>query len=109
MGIFGHRFHGEAANFFQRTAADDRAGAAKERRIPVIVALLNRAVEQRPFVRNIAPNGEVTFERVRRIEIVRRLHQRQFGIFQEPADRRLQENTRSDVVTVEDGDQLALG
>ncbi|MNZ66076.1 hypothetical protein D3C78_842870 [compost metagenome] len=108
MRIFGDGFHGEAADLFQCATADNRTGAAEERGVPVVIALLNRAVEQRPFIRDIAPDGEVAFERIRRIEIVRRLHQCQPGIFQEPAHGGLQENTRGDVVTVKHRDQLTL-
>ena len=109
MGIFGHRFDSETADLRQRLAADHRAGAAEKGGVPVVVPLLNRAIEQHPFVRDVAPDGEVTFKRVRGIEIVRRLHQSQHRIFQETADGGLQEDARGDVVAVENADKLPVG
>ena len=109
MGVLGDRFDGETADLRQRLAADHRAGAAEKGGVPVIVALLNRAIEQHPFVRNIAPDGEVALERIRGIEVVRRLHQRQHRIFQKAADGGLQKHARGDVVAVEDADKLSLG
>jgi hypothetical protein len=51
VGIFGHRFHGNTANFIQRDAADHRAGAAEEGGVPHVVPVLHQAIEQRAFVR----------------------------------------------------------
>ena len=109
MGIFGHRFHGETADLRQRLAVDHRAGAAEKGGVPVIVALLNRAIEQHPFVRDVASDGEVALERIRGIEVVRRLHQSQHRIFQEAADGGLQKHARGNVVAVENTDKLPLG
>ena len=108
MSIFGHRFDGETADLRQRLATDHRAGAAEKGGVPVVVPLLNRAIEQHPFVGNVASDGEVTFKRVRGIEVVRRLHQSQHRIFQKTADGGLQEDARGDVVAVENADKLPL-
>ena len=108
MRIFGHGFHRKTPDIIQRFTANHGAGAAEEGRIPVIVALLNRAIEQHPFIGDVAADGEVAFKRVRRIEIVRGLHQRQHRVFEEAANRRLQEHAGRHVVTVEDANQLSL-
>ncbi len=107
MSIFGHRFDGETADLRQRLATDHRAGAAEKGGVPVVVPLLNRAIEQHPFVGNVASDGEVTFKWIRGIEVVvRRLHQSQHRVFQEAADGGLQEDARGDVVAVENADKL---
>ena len=108
MSIFGHRFDGETADLRQRLATDHRAGAAEKGGVPVVVPLLNRAIEQHPFVGNVASDGEVTFKWIRGIEVVRRLHQSQHRVFQEAADGGLQEHARGDVVAVENADKLPL-
>ena len=106
--IFGHRFHGDTANFIQRLTPDDRTRPTEEGRIPHIVAVLHQAVEQRTFVRRFTETPQVTFKRVWREEVVRRLHHRQLFILQEPAHGHLQERARRHVVAVEDGDELAF-
>ncbi|CAH0217148.1 hypothetical protein SRABI106_01880 [Rahnella aquatilis] len=63
--IFGNRFNRKTPHFFQSHTADNRTGAAEERRIPVVVTLLNRAVEQGTFVGHGAARRQVTFKRVR--------------------------------------------
>ncbi len=109
MGIFRHRFHREAADLLQRRATDHRAGAAEKSGVPVVVALLHRAVEQRAFVGNGPRRAQVAFEGIGRIEVVRRLQQRQLRIGQEWADGGLQKGARGDVVAVKYADQLAFG
>ena len=106
MGIFSDRFNRDAANFIQRFTADNRTGTAEEGRIPHVVAVLHQAIEQRAFVRGLTETAEVTFKRIRREEMVRRLHHRQRFLFQEPAHRHLQERARRHVVAVKDGDKL---
>ncbi len=80
----------------RRSAPAPRDGSPRRSRrkggVPVVVPLLNRAIEQHPFVGNVASDGEVTFKRVRGIEVVRRLHQSQHRVFQETADGGLQED-----------------
>ena len=103
MGIFGHGLNRKAADLLQRGAANDGAG------VPVVVPLLNRAIKQHPFVRNIAANGEVALKGIRRVEIMRRLHQRQHRVVEESAHRRLQEDAGCHVVAVKHADKLAVG
>ena len=69
----------------QRAAPQYRAGAAEERGVPHVVAVLNQPVEQLAFVGVLAEHIEVALERVGRQEMVRGLHQRQFRITQKPA------------------------
>ena len=107
--IFCHRLNGKTANLFQRATADHRTRAAEEGGVPVIITLLDWTVKQHPFVGDITPHRQVTFKGVRRIEVVRRLHQRQHGIFQEPANGGLKKNTRRHVVAVKYANQLTLG
>ena len=109
MGIFGHGLYRKAADLFQRGAANDGAGAAEKGRVPVVVPLLNRAIKQHPFVRNIAAHGEVALKGVRRIEVVRRLHQRQHRIVEESAHRRLQKDAGCHVIAIKNADKLAVG
>lgn len=54
-------------------------------------------------------NAPVAFKRVRREEVVRRLHHRQLFLFQEPAHGHLQERSRWYVVAVENRHELAFG
>ncbi len=105
--IFGDRFHRHAAHFFQRGALDDRTRTTEERGIPLVVAILQQAVEQLAFVGHLAMRVQVAFERVRRKEIVRHLHQCQLGVVQEPAHRHLQKTAGGNVVAIEDGHIIA--
>ena len=109
MGVFRHRFHGNAADFIQRAAADHRAGAAEEGRIPHVVPVLHQSIKQRAFVRRFAKSPQVALKRVRGEEVVRRLHHRQLLLFQEPAHGHLQKRTGRHVVAVENRHELALG
>ncbi len=107
--IFGDRFHGNATNFIQRFTADNGAGAAEEGGIPHVITVLHQAIEQRAFVRGFTEATQVTFKRIRREEVVRRLHHRQLFLFQEPAHGHLQERARRHVVAVKDRDKLPSG
>ncbi|MCY1284180.1 hypothetical protein D9M70_330740 [compost metagenome] len=109
VGVLGDGFHREAVGLLQRAAADDGTGAAEERRVPVVVALLHRPIEQLALVGHLTTGRQVALERVRRIEMVRRLHQGQLRVLDEPADCGLQEGPGADVVAIEDADQLAMG
>ncbi|MNS24041.1 hypothetical protein D3C72_558730 [compost metagenome] len=107
--IFGDGFHGDTANFIQRFTANHRTRAAKEGGIPHVVPVLHQPVEQRAFVRRFAKTPEVALERVRREEVVRRLHHRQLFLFEEPAHGHLQERARRDVVAVKNRHEFARG
>ena len=107
--IFSHRFDGNTANFIQRFTADNRTGAAEERGVPHVVTILHQTIEQRAFVRGLTETAKVAFKRVRREEVVRRLHHRQLFLFQEPAHGHLQERSRRYVVAVKDRDKLPGG
>ncbi|MNO28061.1 hypothetical protein D3C76_179470 [compost metagenome] len=109
VGIFGHGLDSKTTDAFQRSAAQHGTRAAEKRRVPHIVAVLDQAVEQLPFVGAAAERAEVALERVRREEMVRCLHQRQFSVLEEPAHGQLQEGAHRHMVAVEDGDQLAVG
>ena len=107
--IFSDRFDGDTANFIQRLTADNRTGTAEEGGIPHVVPVLHQAIEQRAFVRGFAEAAKVTFKRIWREEVVRRLHHRQLFLLQEPAHGHLQERARRHVVTVKDRDKLSCG
>ena len=109
MGVFGDGLNRKATDLLQRSAANNRAGTAEEGRIPVVVSLLNRTIKQHPFVGNIAADGEIALEGIRRVKIVRRLHQRQHRVFEESPHRCLQEDAGCHVVAVKNADQLAVG
>lgn len=104
MRIFGHRLCGDPADFFERRAAQQGAGAAKERRIPEIVTILKNAVEELSLVGNHHELVQISLEGIRRIEKVRSLQHAELGIFQEPAQRDLQEASRRHVIAIEDRD-----
>ena len=107
--VLGHGFDGEAADALDRRAADHRAGAAEERRVPEIVAVLHQRVEHVAFAGHSGSGGEVSLERIGRIEMMRRLDQRHALVAHQPAHRHLQEGARRHVVAVEDRDELAVG
>lgn len=109
MRVLGHRLDGDAAHLVERLAAQHRTRAAEEGRVPEVVAGLDQAVEELAFVGHPAEGAEIALERIRRIEVMRRLQHAELAVAQEPADGHLQERARRDVVAVEDGDQLALG
>ena len=109
MGVLGDGLHGDAANFLQRAALDDGAGAAEEGGVPQVVAVLHQAVEQLALVGYRTEGIEVLLEGVRREEEVRRLQHRQLGVAQEPAHADLEEGTGRHVVGIEDGDVVAVG
>ncbi len=101
--IFSDRLHCDAADLVERGAAQHRAGAAEERCIPEIVAVLHDAVEQLALVGNHAELLQIALERIGRIEMVRRLQHGQLAVAQKPAHRHLQKAARGHVVGVEDG------
>jgi len=107
--VLGHRLGGDAADLLQGGAAQHGAGAAEEGGVPVVVAVLDQAVEHVALRRHAGAGGEVPLERVGRVEMVRRLHQGDVGLLDQPAHRELQEGAGRDVVAVEDGDELAVG
>ena len=109
MRILCHRLAGKAVGLGERIAPDDGAGTAEEGRVPQIVAGLDRTVEQIALARQIAHRAQIALGGVGRIEMMRRLHQRQLGILLEPADGHLQEGSGRHMVAVEDGDQFAIG
>ncbi|MNC10970.1 hypothetical protein D3C75_586530 [compost metagenome] len=109
MGIFGHGFDGETADALQCGTAQHGTRAAEERRVPHVIAILDQAVEQLAFIGATAERTQVALERVGREEMVRRLHQRQLRVLEEPAHCHLQEGAHRHVVAVENGDQLAVG
>ncbi|KPH88044.1 hypothetical protein GLUCOINTEAF2_0203968 [Komagataeibacter intermedius AF2] len=108
MRVLGHGLGGEAANAHHRLAPDDGAGAAEERRIPEVVAVLHQAIEHVAFGRHVHPAGEVPLERVGGVEMVRRLQQRKPGVGHHPADGPPEEPARGHVVAVEDHGERAV-
>ena len=52
MCVFRYRFDGNAADFIERAAANDRAGAAEHRGVPGVVAFLNKVMKKRVFNRH---------------------------------------------------------
>ena len=69
--IFGDGFLGDAADVVERGAAQDRAGAAEERGVPEVVAVLNDAVEELAFVGNDVELAEIALKGIGRIEVMR--------------------------------------
>jgi len=59
VGVFGEGFGCEAADLIQRTATQDRAGAAEGGGVPEVVALLQDAVEELAFGGDAAELAEV--------------------------------------------------
>ena len=107
--VFGHRLGGDTADLFADGPPQHGARAAKEGRVPEVVAVLDEAVEQLAFVRHCAEGIEVLLERIGREEVVRQLHHAELGLAVEPAQCDLHERPRRDVVAVEDGDELTAG
>ena len=83
-------------------AAQDRAGAAEERGVPEVVAVLNYAVEELAFVGDDVELAEIALERIGRIKVMRRLHHGQLGVAHEPADGHLEKAARGHVVGIKD-------
>ena len=107
--IFGHGFNGNAAHFHQWLAANYGARAAEKRGVPKIVAVLNQAVKQGPFIGHAPKGAQVALKRVGREEMVRRLQHGAFWIALKPAHGGFQERARGQVVAVKNGDQLPIG
>ena len=107
--VFGDGLDRKSADLFQRRAADHRTGAAEERGIPVVVALLDQTVEQLVLAGHLMAHAQIALERIRGIEMVRRLDQSQVVVDEETACRHLQKAASRDMITVEDADQLTLG
>ena len=103
--VLSHGLDRDAANLIESGAAKDRAGAAEERRVPEVVAVLNDAVEELALVRNDAELAQIALERIGRIEVVGRLQHPQLAVAQKPPERDLHEAARGDVVAIEDGDE----
>ena len=108
MGIFGHGFDSKTADGVNCGTPQYGAGAAEERGVPHVVAVLDQSVEQLAFVGAVTESTQVALERIRREEVVRGLHQRQFRIAQKPANRQLQEGAGRHVVAVENRHQIAV-
>ena len=108
VGIFGHGFHRKTANRVNRGTPQNGARAAEERCVPHVVAVLDQAVEQLAFIGTVTESAQVTLERVRRKEVVRGLHQRQFRVAQKPAHGQLQEGAGGHVVAVKNRHQIAV-
>ena len=89
-------------------APDDRAGAAKERRVPGVVAALNEDVKERVFLRNRVREAEVALVGRGRIEVVRRLHERDLAVAEHPSHGVGEEGAHRNVVAVEDHDEFAV-
>ena len=88
-------------------AAKHSAGAAEERGVPEVVAVLDDAVEELALVRDHAELVEIALKRIGRIKVVRRLQHAQLVVAQEPAQGDLQEAAGGHVVAIEDGDVRA--
>ena len=85
MRVFGHGFDGNAAHFIQSCAAHDGRRPAEHGGIPRVVALLNEVVKERIFNRQTPVEMHILLERIRRIKVMRRLHERNLRILDEPA------------------------
>ena len=64
VGVLGDGLDGDAADLIERGAAKDGAGAAEERRIPEVVAVLDDTVEELAFVGDEAELFQVALEGV---------------------------------------------
>ena len=104
--VFGDGAGGEAADLVECAAPHHGATAAEEGGVPVVLAALNDAKEQRLLGPHRAPcAAPAVLERVEVVEVLRRLHEAQLGVV-EVAQRAGQEVAPGCVVGVEDGDQL---
>ena len=65
MRVFGHGFDGDAADFIERFATEDGAGATEEGGIPEVVAVLNDAIEELVLVGNDMKLAQIALEWVR--------------------------------------------
>ena len=63
-------------------------------------------MEEGALVRNLSELIQIALERIRRIEVMRRLHESEAGIAHEPPKCHLQKRPRRHVIRVEDGDEL---
>ncbi len=108
MRVLGHGLGREPANLIQRPAPQHRAGPAERRRIPQIVAVLHDAIKQLVFAGNMPELVQISLKRIRRVEVLRRLQQRQIRIAIEPPHRQLQKASRRHVIGVEDRDKRRI-
>ena len=108
MRILGDRLHRNSANLVERAAPQHRTRSAKEAGIPQIVPILHQAVKQFAFVGDSAELSQVSLKGIRRIEMVRRLHQSETAVAKKPSQRHLQERSHRNMVGVEDGNEFAV-
>ena len=109
VGVLGDGLYRDPADLHQWRAPQHRAGAAEEGGVPQVVAMLHQTVKQFGLVRNDPEGIQVAFKRIRRVEEMRRLQHRQFGVVQEGAQRQLQERPRRHMVAIENRYELAVG
>ena len=108
VGVFRHGFHRDPADLHERGAAHDGARAAEHHGVPGVVPLLNKVVKERIFNRHRPLEVKVLLEGVGRIEVVRRLHERDLLVLHKPADGGRQKVAGRHVVAVEDHDEFAV-
>ena len=107
MRVLGHRLDGNPSDLEERLSSHDGRGAAEHRGVPGVVPLLDEVVKERILDRERPVEVHVLFEGIGRIEVVRRLHERNHRVLHEPAHGRNEEVLRRHVVAVEDDDVLA--
>ena len=107
--VLGDRLDRDSAHVLECRAAEHGARTAEEGRIPGVQARLDDAVEQLVLGGHTPCGAQVPAIRVRRVEVVRRLHQREARVAQEPSHRHLEERADRHVIAVEDGDELRVG
>ena len=89
--VFRYGFYGDAADLHEGRAAHDGARAAEHHGVPGVVALLNEVVKERILDRHRALEVQVLLKGIGRIEVMRRLHERDVAVLDEPAHRRGEE------------------
>ena len=85
IGAAAPTFTRNATYFQQRSTLDDSAGAAKERSVPQIVAVLHDAIKKLALVGHRMEGIEVFFKWIRGEKNVGCLQHRQLVVFEEPS------------------------
>ena len=87
--VLGDGFGGDPADLGEGAAPEHRARAAEEGRVPGVEPALDDAVEQLALRRNRGSGAQVPAVRIRRVEMVRGLDERETRVAHEPAHRYL--------------------
>src|ERR1700722_19273386 len=107
MSVFSHRLGRKAADRFQCGAPDYSAGAAEERCIPKVVAILQQTIEHISFGRYTRAGWQVPLKRARRIKMMGGFHKCYPRVARKPAHCHLKKRARRDVIAIEYRNEVA--